>query len=152
MVNQNRINQVINAIKANGIQAFDDEGLIRILGMLNLEELDGFEMQILIEFADIDAYDRVKRIKPVVLANIVTEVQKVEESPFFKEYQASLQTGKYLDFFKDCSVAELVGLRKYIENSFGITHPGYPAATKLLKLISEEIRSREDMKKSPLLG
>ncbi len=55
MLSNEKIKQVFNAIRDNGIEAFDDESLAKLLAILNEEELDEFEKNCFSELDGIEA-------------------------------------------------------------------------------------------------
>lgn len=59
MLSNEKIKQVFNAIRDNGIEAFDDESLAKLLSILNEEELDEFEKS---SFQELDGIEALKEL------------------------------------------------------------------------------------------
>ena len=114
MVNELKLDQVYNAISENGLKAFDDEALARLLAILNPTELDLFEMEAFSKLGGFAAYDRIRRVRPLIDMIIRSDVYSFKSSSLFKEYIKSLQSRSYREFFKGLTVNDLASIKKYV--------------------------------------
>ena len=77
MFSNEKIKQVFNAIKDNGIEAFDDESLAKLLSILSEEEFDLFEARCYQELDGIEALKRIMGIRSFAEAMVVRELYRI---------------------------------------------------------------------------
>lgn len=148
MYNENRVNQVISAIKANGLHAMDDDNFARLLTILSPLELDSFEIMAYQELGGLEAMQRVIKIKPMVRVLVEQEMYRIRKSDIYKYYIESLKNGRYLEFFKTLSVEELGDLKKYITFSMDDKNEVRKrAADKVIKMLTREITAKDTSRK-----
>ena len=148
MVSNEKIKQVFNAIRDNGIDAFDDDSLARLLAILNSEELDEFEKNCYRELDGIDALHRIMSIRPLVEAIINKDLYRIRNSSLYEQYKKSLVDGNYRELFKELKVEELADLKKYV--SFTIdsaSETNIKGSKKIINMITREIKTKEEMRK-----
>ena len=49
MISEAKINQVLSAIRENGIKSFDTDSLVKLLSILNKQELEAFKEKVFYE-------------------------------------------------------------------------------------------------------
>lgn len=148
MVSNEKIKQVFNAIRDNGIDAFDDESLAKLLAILNTEELDEFEKRCYKELSGMDALNRIMNIRPLVEAIVNKDLYRIRNSDLYEKYKTSLINDDYREFFKELKVEELADLKKYV--SFTIdssSDTNISGSKKIINMITREIKTKEEMKK-----
>lgn len=148
MFSNEKIKQVFNAIRDNGIDAFDDESLARLLSILNEEEFDLFEQKCYQELDGLEALMRIMRIRPFAEAIVMRDLYKIRTNKLYEAYKASLEDDSYREFFKNLRIDELAALKKYvsytIDNSDDVNMSG---AKKIINMITREIKIKEELKK-----
>lgn len=143
-----KIKQVFTAIKDNGLDAFDDESLAKLLSILSPEELDEFERTSYQELEGIDASIRIMNIKPLVEVLINAELYRIRTSPVYTSYIESLNNGTYYELFKKLKVEELADLKKYISYTVQAGNEVNESGTKkIINLITNEIKARDQSRK-----
>lgn len=143
-----KIKQVFNAIKDNGLNAFDDEALAKLLSILSPQELDEFERSCYQELEGIDASIRIMNIRPLVEVLINKELYRIRTSPVYTSYIESLNNGTYYELFKKLSVEELADLKKYISYTVQVGNAAHESGTKkIINLITNEIKARDQSRK-----
>jgi hypothetical protein len=148
MVKNEKIKQVFNAIKENGINAFDDEALAKLLSILSPQELDEFENSCYTELEGTDALLRIMNIKPLVEVLINSELYRIRISPAYNKYIESLNDGTYYELFKKLKPEELADLKKYISYTVKIGDEVNESGTKkIVNLITNEIKARDQSRK-----
>lgn len=151
MYNENKVRQVINAIKENHLSAMDDEGLARLLSILSPKEYDSFELLSFQELGGIDAMMRVSRVRPLVRLMVDRDLYRIKNSEFYAYYLASLANGRYIEFFSTLKTEELADLKKYIyfnvDENNEVQKSG---ADKIIRIITSEISKRDTIKKPRL--
>lgn len=148
MFSNEKIKQVFNAIKDNGIDAFDDESLAKLLSILTEEEFDLFEQKCYQELGGINALTRIMKIRPFAEALIIRDLYKIRTNDLYKSYKASLEDGSYRELFKNLRIDELAALKKYV--SFTIDSDdevNMSGAKKIINMITREIKTKEELKK-----
>lgn len=149
MFNNFKIRQVLDAIKENGIEAFDDENLSEVLRILSPLEYDELLNIALTEENDYTIYNRINRVRDRVLYKNSQEVKKIRKSTYFQKFIESLHNKTYNTYIKEMLVSELADVKKILL-LFDNENPVYKeAAAKISNLISSEIKLREQTKKSP---
>ncbi len=143
-----KIKQVFNAIKENGLDAFDDESLAKLLSILSPQELDEFESICYKELDGIDASIRIMNVKPLVEVLINAELYRIRTSPVYNSYIESLNNGTYYDLLKKLKVEELADLKKYISYTVKVGDEVNESGTKkIINLITQEIKARDQSRK-----
>ncbi len=146
MVNELKLDQVYNAISENGLKAFDDEALARLLAILNPTELDLFEMEAFSKLGGFAAYDRIRRVRPLIDMIIRSDVHSFKSSSLFKEYIKSLQSRSYREFFKGLTVNDLASIKKYVTSTMKKDKVNISASKKIIKILTQEIAAKEAQK------
>ncbi len=148
MFSNEKIKQVFNAIKDNGIDAFDDESLAKLLSILNEEEFDLFEQKCYQELNGLEASKRIMRIRPFAEAIVARDLYKIRTNKLYESYKTSLADGTYRELFKKLGIGELAALKKYvsftIDNGDEVNMSG---AKKIINMITREIKIKEELKK-----
>lgn len=153
MLSNEKIKQVFNAIKDNGIEAFDNESLAKLLSILSPEELDEFVQASYQELGQIEACKRIMNIKPLVETLITKELYRIRTSTVYNLYIESLNSGEYREFFKKLKEDELADLKRYISYTSRSTDPiNVNATKKIIDIITKEIKMRDDSRKPRLEG
>ena len=144
MIDENRINQVFEAIIENGLEAFKDEDLVKLLEMLNKEELNKFNNEVYdvfkestgnIEVARNASY-RINSIIPVVKYVIDNKMFKIKKTNIVDIMNDALVKDKYQEFLTRCEVNELSDLKYYLNNNVNANDPvNLRATNKLINLI-----------------
>lgn len=148
MFSKEKIKQVFNAIRDNGIDAFDDESLAKLLSILTEEEFDLFEQKCYQELGGLEASMRIMKIRPFAEALIERDLYKIRTNKLYESYKASLVDGTYRELFKDLKIDELAALKKYvtftIDSSDEVNMSG---AKKIINMITREIKTKEELRK-----
>lgn len=151
MLSNEKIKQVFNAIKDNGIAAFDYESLARLLSILSPEELDEFIEVSYKELDGAEASMRIMNIKPLVETLINKELYRIRTSPLYTLYIESLTKGEYREFFKNLKEEELADLKKYISyTSKSDDQVNVTGTKKIINIITKEIKMRDNSRKPRL--
>lgn len=148
MISDEKIKQVFNAIKDNGMDAFDDESLAKLLAILSFDELDEFEKQCYNELDGYESLNRVMKIRPLVELLINQELYRIRSGNLYNLYLESLSRGEYRDFFKNLKIEELADLKKYVSYTVNNNDQvNVSACRKIIKMITKEIKAKEELKK-----
>ncbi|MDE6141505.1 MAG: hypothetical protein K2G03_02775 [Bacilli bacterium] len=151
MYNENKVRQVINAIKENHLSAMDDEGLARLLSILSPKEYDALELLSFQELGGIEAMMRVSKVKSLVRLMVDRDLYRIKNSDYYAYYLASLANGRYIEFFSTLKTEELADLKKYIyfnvDENNEVQKSG---ADKIIRIITSEISKRDTIKKPRL--
>ena len=148
MLSNEKIKQVFNAIKDNGIDAFDDDSLARLLAILNAEEFDEFEKRCYEELDGIDALSRIMNIRPMVEAIINKDLFRIRNSSLYDKYKNSLINDNYRELFKELRVEELADLKKYVSFTIDSSdNANISGSKKIISMITREIKVKEEMRK-----
>lgn len=151
MYNENKVKQVINAIKENHLSAMDDEGLARLLSILSPKEFDAFEILSYKELGGIEAMIRISNVRSLVHIMVARELYRIRNSDFYAYYLASLANGRYIEYFSTLKTEELADLKKYIYFSVNENDKLQKSgAEKIIRIITSEIAKRDDIKKPRL--
>ena len=142
MFSEEKIKQVFNAIKENGLNAFDDESLAKLLSILNRRELDYFEYN---SFKELGNQTRITSIRPLVEMYIEADLLRIKNSDIYPLYIESLKKNRYQEFFSSLKVEELGDLKKYLINTSNKKNE--KATKKIINMITQEIYEREANKK-----
>lgn len=148
MFSNEKIKQVFNAIKDNGIEAFDDESLAKLLSILSEEEFDLFEARCYQELDGIEALKRIMGIRSFAEAMVVRELYRIRTNSLYDSYKNSLVDGTYRELFKSLKVEELADLKKYV--SFAIDtsdEENISGSKKIINMITREIKTKEELRK-----
>ena len=141
MFSNEKIKQVFNAIKDNGIEAFDDESLAKLLSILSEEEFDLFEARCYQELDGIEALKRIMGIRSFAEAMVVRELYRIRTNSLYDSYKNSLVDGTYRELFKSLKVEEL---------SFTIDtsdEENISGSKKIINMITREIKTKEELRK-----
>ncbi len=151
MYNENKVKQVISAIKDNRLDAMDDESLATLLSILSPLELDKLEELSFQELGGTKALKRIMDIRPYVRFMEERELYRIGKSEHYRVFLESLKNGNYLDLFSKLTTEELGDLKKYIYNNVSVNDEHQMnAADKIFKMISREI-AKQDSSKKPVL-
>lgn len=147
MVNDEKIKQVISAIKENGLKSFNDESLAKLLSIFTAEEFDEFLEKSYSELGGVSAVVRINSIRPYVSFLVNKELNKIYNSDIYKLFLESLKRGEYYAYFKSLTVEELASLKKYLTYNYSSSEELAKSATKkVISMITKEIRLREQNK------
>lgn len=151
MIDQNKINQVYAAIIENGMDAFQDNDLVKLFSMLNKYELEEAENMAYSKFydkykSDAIAFQNSKRIAsivPLVKFIINDKMYKIRKTNIIEYMNQSLLKHEYHEFFTRCETNELMDIKYYLSNNVNIKDPTNMSATKkLISMILKELNSR----------
>lgn len=142
MFSEEKIKQVFNAIKENGLNAFDDESLAKLLSILNRKELDYFEYN---SFKELGNQTRITAIRPLVEMYIEADLLRIKNSDIYPLYIEALKRNRYQEFFTSLKVEELGDIKKYLINTSNKKNE--KATKKIINMITQEIYQREANKK-----
>ena len=142
MFSEEKIKQVFNAIKENGLNAFDDESLAKLLSILNRRELDYFEYN---SFKELGNQTRITSIRPLVEMYIEADLLRIKNSDIYPLYIEALKKNRYQEFFTSLKVEELGDIKKYLINTSNKKNE--KATKKVINMITQEIYEREANKK-----
>lgn len=148
MIDQNKIDQVYAAIIENGMDAFQDNDLVKLFSMLNKYELEDAEAIAYGKFydkykSDATAYQNSKRISaivPLVKFIISDKMIKIRSSNIVDYMNQALLRNEYHEFLTNCDINELMNLKYYLSNNVNIKDPVNMNATKkMIALILKEL-------------
>lgn len=142
MFSEEKIKQVFNAIKENGLNAFDDVSLAKLLSILNRRELDYFEYN---SFKELGNQTRITSIRPLVEMYIEADLLRIKNSDIYPLYIEALKKNRYQEFFTSLKVEELGDIKKYLINTSNKKNE--KATKKVINMITQEIYEREANKK-----
>lgn len=148
MYNENKVKQVINAIKENRLSSMDDESLAKLLSILSPKEFDSLEKLAYDELGGLNSLYRIMNIKPLVHLMVDKDLYRIKHSRHYVVYLNSLNSGRYLELFPTLSIEELGDLKKYIYFSVDEENASQKSgADKIIRIITKEIAKRDTMKK-----
>ncbi|MCI8794398.1 MAG: hypothetical protein HFI73_03380 [Bacilli bacterium] len=148
MFSNEKIKQVFNAIKDNGIEAFDDESLAKLLSILSEEEFDLFEARCYQELDGIEALKRIMGIRSFAEAMVVRELYRIRTNSLYDSYKNSLVDGTYRELFKSLKVEELADLKKYVSFTIDTSdEENISGSKKIINMITREIKTKEELRK-----
>ena len=148
MFSNEKIKQVFNAIKDNGIEAFDDESLAKLLSILSEEEFDLFEARCYQELDGIEALKRIMGIRSFAEAMVVRELYRIRTNSLYDSYKNSLVGGTYRELFKSLKVEELADLKKYVSFTIDTSdEENISGSKKIINMITREIKTKEELRK-----
>lgn len=148
MISNEKIKQVFSAIKDNGIEAFDDESLAKLLAILNEDELDEFEKRSYEELEGMEALKRIMDVRPLAEVIINRDLYRIRKSELYNKYIESLKSGEYRDLFKSLRVEELADLKKYVSYTIdNKDESNISGSKKIINMITKEIKKKEEAKK-----
>ena len=148
MFSNEKIKQVFNAIKDNGIEAFDDESLAKLLSILSEEEFDLFEARCYQELDGIEALKRLMGIRSFAEAMVVRELYRIRTNSLYDSYKNSLVDGTYRELFKSLKVEELADLKKYVSFTIDTSdEENISGSKKIINMITREIKTKEELRK-----
>lgn len=143
MISEAKINQVLSAIRENGIKSFDTDSLVKLLSILNKQELEVFKEKIFYEENGL-ILDKYLRCEPLVIKAIDDKLYKIGKSELIILLKESINKDLYYNYLQTLTVNELADVRYYISNSVNVfDNINYRAAKKIFKMINEIIRSKE---------
>ena len=148
MFSNEKIKQVFNAIKDNGIEAFDDESLAKLLSILSEDEFDLFEARCYQELDGIEALKRIMGIRSFAEAMVVRELYRIRTNSLYDSYKNSLVDGTYRELFKSLKVEELADLKKYVSFTIDTSdEENISGSKKIINMITREIKTKEELRK-----
>ncbi len=148
MISNEKIKQVFSAIKDNGIEAFDDESLAKLLAILNEDELDEFEKRCYEELDGMESLKKIMDVRPFAETIIKRDLYRIRKSDLYNKYIVSLKSGEYRDFFKSLRIDELADLKKYVSYNIDIKNESnISGSKKIINMITKEIKKKEEAKK-----
>ena len=151
MIDGNKISQVYAAIIENGMDAFSDDDLIKLLSMLNKHELEEADKQAYDIFydkykSDTVAYQNSKRISsliPLIKFIINDKIYKIRNTNIINYMNKALINNEYHEFLTRCETNQLVDIKYYLTNNVNTKDEVNMRATKkLVSLILKELNSR----------
>ena len=151
MIDDNKINQVYAAIIENGIEAFQDNDLIKLFSMLTKYEVEEAEKVAYSKFyeaykSDSTAYYNSKRIEsitPLVLLTINNKMDEIRLTNIIEYFNQSLMRNDYHDFVAKCNVDDLMNIKYYLSNNVNVKDPVNITATKkIIAIILKELNNR----------
>ena len=147
MVSEEKIKQVISAIKENSLKSFNDESLAKLLSIFTEEEYDAFESRAFSELGGTSAVLRIESIRPYVGYLVNKELNTIYNSNIYKMFLESLKRGEYYAYFKTLSVEELASLKKYLTYNYSKSNDSAKnAMKKVISIFTKEIVIREQNK------
>ena len=141
-----RMTQVVKAITENGLDAFENDQLAKLLSILNPRELDKLLMDSLIIYDSVELYNRIDEVRPLVDSYNNRELYRISNSSAFRGYLHSLKIGNYKDYLKRLSIQELADLKKYCTLTATDEVLSQTATKKIISLITREIAFKESKK------
>ena len=112
MVSEEKIKQVISAIKENGLRSFNDESLAKLLSILTPEEFEIFLDKSYSELGGVSAVVRINSVRSYVSYLVNNDLNKIYNSDIYKMFLESLKRNEYYAYFKSLTVEELASLKK----------------------------------------
>lgn len=147
MVSEEKIKQVISAIKENGLRSFNDESLAKLLSILTPEEFEIFLDKSYSELGGVSAVVRINSVRSYVSYLVNSDLNKIYNSDIYKMFLESLKRNEYYAYFKSLTVEELASLKKYLTYNYSNSKKTAKGATKnVINMITKEIRLREQNK------
>ena len=147
MVSEEKIKQVISAIKENGLRSFNDESLAKLLSILTPEEFEIFLDKSYSELGGVSAVVRINSVRSYVSYLVNSDLNKIYNSDIYKMFLESLKRNEYYAYFKSLTVEELASLKKYLTYNYSNSKKtAKGAAKKVINMITKEIRLREQNK------
>lgn len=147
MVSEEKIKQVISAIKENGLRSFNDESLAKLLSILTPEEFEMFLDKSYSELGGVSAVVRINSVRSYVSYLVNNDLNKIYNSDIYKMFLESLKRNEYYAYFKSLTVEELASLKKYLTYNYSNSKKTAKGATKkVINMITKEIRLREQNK------
>ena len=118
MVSEEKIKQVISAIKENGLRSFNDESLAKLLSILTPEEFEIFLDKSYSELGGVSAVVRINSVRSYVSYLVNSDLNKIYNSDIYKMFLESLKRNEYYAYFKSLTVEELASLKKYLTYNY----------------------------------
>ena len=118
MVSEEKIKQVISAIKENGLRSFNDESLAKLLSILTPEEFEIFLDKSYSELGGVSAVVRINSVRSYVSYLVNNDLNKIYNSDIYKMFLESLKRNEYYAYFKSLTVEELASLKKYLTYNY----------------------------------
>lgn len=147
MVSEEKIKQVISAIKENGLRSFNDESLAKLLSILTPEEFEIFLDKSYYELGGVSAVIRINSIRAYVSYLVSNDLNRIYNSDIYKMFLESLKRNEYYAYFKSLTVEELASLKRYLTYNYSKSDKTAKGATKkVINMITKEIRLREQNK------
>lgn len=151
MVDNNKIDQVYAAIIENGLDAFQDNDLIKLFSMLTKYEVEEAERIAYSKFydyykSDSTAYYNSKRIEaitPLVLLTINNKMNEIKNTSIMDYFNQAITRNEYHDFVAKCNVDDLMNIKYYLSNNVNVKDPVNIRATKkIITIILKELNNR----------
>ncbi len=147
MISEAKINQVLSAIRENGIKSFDTDSLVKLLSILNKQELEAFKEKVFYEENGL-ILDKFLRCEPLVTKAIDDKLYKIGRSELIALLKESINKDLYYNYLSTLTVNELADVKYYIANSVNVfDDKSYSAAKKMLRMITEIIKTKEQNRK-----
>ena len=147
MISEAKINQVLSAIRENGIKSFDTDSLVKLLSILNKQELEAFKEKVFYEENGL-ILDKFLRCEPLVTKAIDDKLYKIGRSELIALLKESINKDLYYNYLSTLTVNELADVKYYIANSVNVfDDKSYSAAKKMLRMITEIIKTNEQKRK-----
>ena len=148
MISEAKINQVLSSIRENGIKSFDTDSLVKLLSILNKQELEAFKEKVFYEENGL-ILDKFLRCEPLVTKAIDDKLYKIGRSELIALLKESINKDLYYNYLSTLTVNELADVKYYIANSVNVfDDKSYSAAKKMLRMITEIIKTKE-LKRKP---
>ena len=151
MIDQNKINQVYEAIIENGMEAFQDNDLVKLFSMLNKYELIEAENSAYFKFYDYYkseslAYHNSKRIEsitPLVELMIDDKMKRIKDSNIMEYLNQALMNNSYHEFLSRSDVNDLMNIKYFLSNNVNVHDEVNVRATKkIIAIILKELNNR----------
>ena len=147
MVSEEKIKQVISAIKENGLRSFNNEALAKLLSILTPEEFEIFLDKSYSELGGVSAVVRINSVRSYVSYLVNDDLNRIYNSEIYKMFLESLKRNEYYAYFKSLTVEELASLKKYLTYNYSTSKSVAKGATKkVISMITKESRLREQNK------
>lgn len=147
MISEEKVKQVLTAIKENSIKSFTNEELAKLLSILTEEEYDILERKSYQELGGASAQIRISSLRPYVSFRVNKELNEVYNSQIFKLFLESLKRREYYAYLKSLKVEELASLKKYFSYTYAKNNPSTKKAfSKVIQMITKEIINKEQNK------
>ena len=94
MISEAKINQVLSSIRENGIKSFDTDSLVKLLSILNKQELEAFKEKVFYEENGL-ILDKFLRCEPLVTKAIDDKLYKIGRSELIILLKESINKDLY---------------------------------------------------------
>ena len=151
MIDNNKINQVYAAIIENGLDAFQDNDLIKLFSMLTKYEVEEADRIAYSKFSDYYKSDstayynskRIEAITPLVMLTIDDKMNEIKKTNIIDYFNQAITRNEYHDFVSKCEVDDLMNIKYFLSNNVNVKDPVNIRATKkIIAIILKELNNR----------